>query len=122
MMASWGRHGWPRKDEGLRIYRERDGGYLLMDPEEGVRGNHDAVVNVYQGPQPSPASGTIARDYTYRTGCKRVQWSELPEEYQKSFMSWLPDGEKPEDIRGFWLVGNQPKQPTPLPLFDQLED
>jgi hypothetical protein len=106
-MSSWGRHGWPRKDEGMRLYKERDGSYLMLDvPAEGRY--HDAVANVMDGPEPSLGSCNIDRNYTYEKGCTRVQWSELPQVWKDAFMRWLGDV-KPEEIRGFWLVGEQPR-------------
>jgi len=110
-MPSWGRHGWPRKDEGLRIYRERCGSYLLLDPDSkhsSFPGAYDATGNVFPGPRPSLGSTTVRANYIFQGGVKRVQWSEIPEEWQEAFRRWL-DAE-PETIRGFWLVGQQPKQ------------
>ncbi len=110
-MPTWGRHGWPRKDEGLRIYRDRDGSYLLMDPER-FNGAYDAIGNVMAGPRPSLGSCRVSSDWL-ASGVKRVQWSELPEEWQAAFRPWL-DAE-PEDIRGFWLVEQQPKRAEATP-------
>jgi hypothetical protein len=107
-MASWGRHGWPKKDEGLRLYKERDGSYLIIDPESD-RGGLDAIANALTGPEPSLSSCTVSRDFTYTRGCKRVQWKELPAKWKKAFKPWLTN--KPETIRGFWLVGQQPEPP-----------
>ncbi len=101
-MGSWGRHGWPRANEFARIYRERDGSHMILFvPAEGS--GHDAIANVLNGPSPSSGNCTVSRDFTYNRGCKRVQWSELPPEWQRAFGSWLGDT-KPEDIRGFWLA------------------
>ena len=105
-MASWGRHGWPKKDEGLRLYKERDDTYLMLDPDNS-HGCLSAVANVLNGTEPSLGSCTLTNDYTYKSGCSRVQWGELPEKWQKAFLPWLD--QKPETIRGFWLVGKQPK-------------
>ena len=44
-----------------------------------------------------------------RGGIQRVQWCEVPEEWQAAFRRWLPEGVGPEAIRGFWLVGQQPQ-------------
>lgn len=100
---SWGRHGWPRKDEGLRLYRDRDGSYFILDPADNTVGGYSAIANVLNGPEPSLGSCVIGRSYTYDRGCKRVQWSELPPKWRKAFRPWLES--KPEKIRGFWLVG-----------------
>lgn len=98
---SWGRHGWPRKNEGLRLYRERNGTYFLLDPECGHHG-HSAIANVLEGTEPSLGSCNIDRRWLNSQSLKRVQWSEIPEKWQKAILPWLD--EKPEDIRGFWLV------------------
>jgi hypothetical protein len=106
----WGRHGWPRKDERLRIYRERDGGYFLLEPESCELGRgYDAIANVYWGDRPSLCSCTISPAYLLSGGIKRVQWCEVPEEWQAAFRRWLPEGVGPEAIRGYWLVGQQPQ-------------
>jgi hypothetical protein len=111
-MASWGRHGWPRKHEGARIYRERDGSYLMLFPESGDGGRYgyDAVANALVGPGTSLGSCTVARNYTYERGCKRVQWSELPAEWQQAFRRWIDVA--PETIHGLWLKGQQPPVPS----------
>ena len=108
-MASWGRHDWPKKNEEMRIYQERNGSYLLICiPDDGRPVAHyDGIANICDDPNPSLGSVTIGRTYTYDKGCKRVQWSELPKKWQAAFRQWIDD--KPESIRGFWLVGQQPK-------------
>jgi hypothetical protein len=110
-MPTWGRHNWPRKNEGYRLYRERDGSHVLVVPDAVQRGTGhlDAIGNAFAGPTPTLASTSVSREWLLDAGVKRVQWSELTEEWQAAFRRWLDD-EKPEDIRGFWLVGQQPKQ------------
>jgi hypothetical protein len=44
---------------------------------------------------------------TWGGSAKRVQWSELPEEWQTRFQNYL--SRSPERIRGLWRVGKQPK-------------
>jgi hypothetical protein len=90
----------------MRIYKERNGAYFLIDVAT-ENAAYDGIANVMEGPTPSLGSCRVGRNYMYDKGCKRVQWSELPEEWQVAFQYWLGDT-KPEDIRGFWLVGNQP--------------
>jgi hypothetical protein len=107
-MGSWGRHGWPKKDEVMRLYKETDGSYIMLDvPAEA--GYYSAIGNVLHGPEPSLGSCEVSIDYTYRERCTRVQWSELPKEWQIAFRYWLDDT-KPESVRGFWLVGQQPEE------------
>lgn len=105
---SWGRHGWPRTNESMRLYREREGSYLIIDVDAVSASGYDGIANALNGPEPSLASTTIGRDYTYKRGCKRVQWSELPKKWQRAFRPWL--NVKPEEVRGFWLVGQQPEK------------
>ncbi len=103
---SWGRHGWPRTNEGFRLYKERDEAYLMLDiPAQG--GYYSAIANAFKGPEPSLGSCSVALNFTYVKGCKRVQWSELPKEWKAAFIQWI--NVKPKDVRGFWLVGHQPK-------------
>ncbi len=108
-MGSWGRHGWPRKDEVMRLYRERDGSYMMVDVPIGRDGTYAAIANALEGPEPSLATTGVSPSYLLQAGCKRVQWSELPREWKAAFLYWLSfDKIKPRDVRGFWLVGNQP--------------
>lgn len=108
------RHNWPRKNDGIRVYRERCGAYVLVFPEQVQRSNGhlDAVGNVHGGDHPSLASTSVSREWFLNAGVKRVQWSEIPEDWQRALSRWF-DG-KPEGIRGFWAIGNQPK-PEPKP-------
>ena len=94
---SWGRHNWPRKNEGLRIYQERDGTFFLFDPV-----TNEGIANVLTGKEPSLGSCMISPEFIYRKRCKRVQWTELPDEWRRAFRHWLIN--RPEEIRGFWLV------------------
>lgn len=115
-MGSWGRHGWPRSNEGARIYRERNGAYCMVFPEEREIGGYSAIGNVMTYPEPPSLAGcTVSRDYLLNSGCKRVQWSEIPEHWQKAFLWYLRDDGtdaepwRPENERGLWLMGSQPK-------------
>lgn len=103
--------GWPRKNEIMRIYRERDGGYIFLNVADGpnIWGRYDAIVNVHAGPRPSLCSGGVCMDYIRQNWLKRVQWSDLPEEWQSAFRPWLhADSLAPDQIRGFWKVRNEP--------------
>lgn len=98
---SWGRHNWPRKNEMLRIYREKNGTFFLFDPE-----TNEGIANALNGKEPSLTSTGISPSYIYQKGCKRVQWCELPPLWRAAFKPWLT--KSPKDYRGFWLVGQQP--------------
>jgi hypothetical protein len=101
--------GWPRKDDEARIYREKDGGYFVVFPGNGLtRHGWDAIANVHAGPAPTLAGTTIAPAYLARTWPKRVQWDELPAEWQRAIGQWLDS--PPESIRGFWRIGAQPQE------------
>ena len=106
-MASWGRHAWPRRNEGLRIYRERNDCYFLIEPDQKGPNGYDAVANALTGSEPSLGSCSISREWLYKSGATRVQWSEVPPVWQKAILPWLTD--KPESYRGFFLVTNQPR-------------
>jgi hypothetical protein len=83
---------------------------FLLDPGSHQIGiGYDAIANVYYGPRPSLASCSISPAYLLSGGIKRVQWCEVPEEWQAAFRRWLPDGVGPKAIRGFWLVAQQPQ-------------
>lgn len=88
---------------------------MVFPEEKDHRGHYDSISNVYDGATPSlVGGGGISREFIYKSGCKRVQWSELPEEWQRAFLNYMEpvfDDEewwRPEEQRGLWLVGNQP--------------
>jgi hypothetical protein len=99
----------------MRIYADKQevGAYFLIFSDQvGIRG-HEALANVYPGSEPSLVGTSIGRDYFSRTWPKRVDWSDLPEEWQEAFVEYLSRGEDtpfdPASVRGLWRVGNQPK-------------
>lgn len=105
--------GWPRKNDGGRIYKDKkERGYFIifMDLEHLQFGGYEAIANVLVGDSPSLGTCTISPNYLANKWPKRVEWSELPEEWQRAFRPWLGDDVTPESIRGFWRAGNQPKQ------------
>ena len=99
--------GWPRKNEGCRLYRERaDKSYIMVIVENGRngRGHFDAIGNVMAGDTPSLASTSAADDYL-QSKCCRVQWSDMPEVWQKAFRRMMEGWDQtPEEIRGLWKV------------------
>ncbi len=99
--------GWPRKNEQLRIYRDKDKKTFFMIDTDAFPGTHgpeySAVANVYNGPEPSLASTGISRHYIEHNWLKRIQWDELPKQWQKAFRTWL-DSVNPKNIRGFWRI------------------
>jgi hypothetical protein len=109
--------GWPKKSEGARIYRDRDSSYLMIFPdEETIRGDFDAIGNIYHGSEPSLAGTMASRGYVFDRRLKRVQWNELPEEWQVAFTRYIQQGQgssqgdefRPEDYRGLWRMGQRP--------------
>ena len=104
--------GFPRKDDSARLYRDRsDKSYLVVVTGGGrnVSGTYEAIANVYSGSSPRLGSAGVSPSFL-RKNCKRVEWSDLPAEWQEAFRSWMRDwDEEPEQIRGFWKVGNQPR-------------
>jgi hypothetical protein len=108
--------GFPHTNEGMRIYRDKDRRtyFLVIEPQETFNGNWDALANVYDGPGPSLVGTMISRQYVSRHRLKRMQWDELPREWQAAFRAYMAphfDDDppfEPEKIRGFWRVGSQP--------------
>lgn len=97
--------GWSRKNDIARIYRERGGSHIVVFPDQvNGRGMIDCIGNAYAAPGPSLASTSVDPGYLRR--CKRVQWSDLPQDFKNAFKHWLID--PPESIRGFWKIGCQP--------------
>lgn len=83
------RHNWPRAKEVARLYRERDGSYMLvyMEPaylyQDGV--TRSCLTNIYSGPNPSLNLTGVHPNFFARTSVKRVAWSELPREWKRTF-------------------------------------
>lgn len=110
--------GWPRKNETYRIYRDKQGAYFLIDLSDvgshpGYGRTFGAVANVYPGKKPSLVYTTIGAVWISDEWCKRYQWNELPEEWQKAFAEYMTRGGDtfdPADYRGLWRVGEQPKK------------
>ncbi len=101
---------WPRKNDSMRLYQEKtDKSFILVLVENGIDGGtYDAIGNAYEGPNPGLASTGVGPLYLLNR-CRRVEWSELPTEWKRAFQYWLDsDDTKPETVRGFWRVGNQP--------------
>lgn len=92
--------GWPKKNEGLRVYLEKKGkSYLLYDPEtrEGI-----GEIMINNDPdRPMLASTGVSPMYLYRH-CRRVDWNELPDIWKISLGEWLQD--KPENYRGLFRI------------------
>ena len=107
--------GWPRVNESCRLYRERkDKSYILVIIENGRNNNGtwECIANCYEGSTPS-LCGTSTSDGHLQNKCRRVQWSDLPVEWQNAFIVYMRDWDqtKPQQIRGFWRV--TPKELTP---------
>jgi hypothetical protein len=108
--------GWPKKNEGFRLYFERKAKtYLLIeipDPEvleqerkQGYyRRGYEGVgeIMVHNDPEsPKLASCNPSDMHLYRK-CRRVQWSDMPQVWQDALASWI-NGD-PKDFRGLWKV------------------
>jgi hypothetical protein len=107
---------FPKTNETARIYREKDGSFLLVFTDQTGPGGMDAVGNVLEGSAPSLGSTTVSRGYLsdWRSGPKRCGWDAMPPEWQRAFLPWI-EPLLPESIRGFWPVGMQPKTTNPNP-------
>lgn len=115
--------GWPKKNEELRIYRDKDRKtyFIIFVPQNEEEEKHswrhgfDAIANVYNGPEPSLVHTMIGRNYISDNWLKRMQWDEVPKNYREAFTEYMNRGEgepfDPAKYRGLWRVGNQP---TPL--------
>jgi hypothetical protein len=97
--------GWPRKNEECRIYQERGKNYLLVIVENGLNGagNYDCIVNATDGPKPNLCSTTCSPEFLLNR-CRRVQWSDLTEEWKLAFIQVMREWNHsdPAEIRGFW--------------------
>jgi len=96
---------WPKKNEEYRLYLERGKkSYLLMDVDNVTpSGNHEAIgeVLIENDPNKPTLCGTqVCPTHIYRK-CKRVQWDEMPEVWQKALGEYLED---PKEYRGLWRI------------------
>lgn len=98
--------GWPRRDETYRLYRDRDGSYILIDVESRSGGTYEGLANVYEGASPSLGTTGISTGYFAENWPTRVEWGQLPEEWKAAFMGRFDEPLEPETIRGFWRVKN----------------
>lgn len=99
--------GWPRKNEECRLYKERKGAYLLVFlGDKCPDGSYEAVGEVLIDNDPNVprlASTSVSTWHLY-SKCKRVQWSDIPEQWQKALKEWLVGN--PKDIRGLWKINH----------------
>ena len=108
--------GWSRRRGGCRLYLERaEKTYLLVIEEEGPLDTFSAIGNVLAGSNPSLGSTSTDKGYL-RNHCKRVEWCELPAIWKNAFRNVIAMNEwehTPEQIRGFWKLGNPEYEGTP---------
>lgn len=111
---------WPRKNEVCRLYQERkQKSFLIVFPDQtNGKGDYDAIANAYDGPNPSLCGVTVGPLYLLNC-CRRVQWSDLPENWQRAFRNIIEG--TPETIRGFWKIGQQPKKSDPLDVLNSVD-
>lgn len=98
--------GWPPKNDAARLYQEKKAkSFMLVITENGIHsGCYEAVANVHDGPIPTVASTGVSQGYLLNC-CKRVQWSDLPVEWQRAFSQVMQDWDQtPQKIRGFWKI------------------
>ena len=99
--------GWPKKNEGFRLYFERKAkSYLLVDPDAVISGSNNCEcigeVLIQNDPErPCTASSSVSPMYLYKK-CRRASWSEMPEIWQRALAEWMTG--KPEDHRGLWRM------------------
>ena len=105
--------GWPRKNNDMRLYKERDGSIIVVLTANGTNGagNYNCIANVYAGKSPSLCGTSVSPAYLQWK--RRIEWSELANEWRNAiaqYMSTDPDYKfDPANVRGFWRIGNQPK-------------
>lgn len=100
---------FPRKNETARIYRDKDKqSYFIVYPGKDGRfvGSMEAIANALTGPEPSLCGTSINSNYIASNWLKRMQWNELPIDYQQAFMQYynVDDTLIPQSVRGFWRL------------------
>lgn len=99
--------GWPKKNEGFRLYFERKAKtYLILEPDErSYDGNYPGVAEVMTNNDPDrPCLGTtgVSDSFLY-SHCRRASWAEMPPVWRAALASWMT--EPPEKHRGLWRIG-----------------
>jgi len=112
--------GWPKKNEGYRLYFERKAkSYLLLDPERDPQQTDYSAIGellIDNDPEhPRLCSCEVSDMHLYRH-CRRVSWAELPEVWRRAFLAsgiqdyvnddWVPFD--PTSHRGLWRIGERP--------------
>ena len=97
--------GWPKKNEGCRVYLERKAkSYLLVFVDDRNSGDYEAVgeVNIDNDPdKPCPGSTAVSSLHLY-SKCQRVAWTDLPEIWKNCLSEWIYG--LPKDHRGLHKV------------------
>lgn len=97
--------GWPKKNEGFRLYKEPKKCFLLLDPVY-ENGCYQGIADILIDPTPDqPMLASTSVSYQYISNRKRVSWIELPEVWQKALSEWLTS--LPEAYRGLWRIGER---------------
>lgn len=102
--------GWPRKNEGVRLYFERRGkSYLLVfqGKEYTNYQNMQECIGellINNNPErPMLCTSSVSPNYLY-SNCRRASWDEMPEIWKNSLQECLH--QNPEEIRGLWRIKN----------------
>jgi len=85
--------GWPKKDDGLRLYFERKGkSYMLVDVKAACgSGMYECIgeLLIYNDPaSPMLCSSSCAPMYLYKK-CRRVAWEDMPMVWRKALRQWV---------------------------------
>ena len=97
---------FPRQRSVVSLYREKGEQYVLVLNANGINngGSYDCVANVRHVDYPCLAPVCCGRDYL-RT-LRRIEWSELPEDWQVAFTRYLND--PPESTVGLHRIPKRP--------------
>ncbi len=108
--------GWPKKNEQYKLYRDKDGSYLMIQldketlyPDGAFSGLANLVEWSKDMKSPCLCDTSISSFYISKNWLKRVQWDEMPKMWREEFRRRWFDVEPKEDpykIRGFWRVEN----------------
>ncbi len=98
--------GWPKKNEGCRVYLERKAkSYLLVFVENRTpSGEYEAIGEILIDNDPArPCVGdTMVSPSHLCSKCQRVAWTDLPEIWKNCLSEWIYG--LPKDHRGLHKV------------------
>jgi hypothetical protein len=98
-----------QKNESVQLFEEtKTKSFIMVLIENGIHpinGTYEAIASVFGSSDPSLAN-TACTPLYLQTNCKRVQWTDLPENWKSAFQKIMADWDEsnPKKIKGLMKV------------------